>query len=116
MGLRKALDFISGAIHVFKAIERNGETCLADANAPIRRLGASEFPEYFVDATEAAKFLGLNHRTLMKMAREGSVPAHPIGDGARKLWRFLLSELDEWLRARINSACRPCSPNRRNAQ
>ena len=72
--------------------------------------------EYFVDAAEAAKFLGLNRRTLMKMAREGSVPAHPLGDGARKLWRFLLSELDEWLRGRINSARRLCSPNRRNAQ
>jgi excisionase family DNA binding protein len=65
--------------------------------------------EYFVDAAAAAKFLGLNRRTLMKMARDGVVPAHPLGEGARKMWRFLLSELDEWLRSRINSARRPCS-------
>lgn len=84
----------------------------------VKRTNSRAFQEreYFVDAAEAAKFLGLNHRTLMKMAREGHVPAHPLGDGARKLWRFLLSELDEWLRGRINSGRRPCSPNRRNAQ
>jgi excisionase family DNA binding protein len=77
---------------------------------------ASSVPrEYFVDATEAAAFLGINRRTLMKMAREGLLPAHPLGDGARRLWRFLLSELDEWLRGRVNSARRPCSPPRRKS-
>jgi hypothetical protein len=76
-----------------------------------------EAREYFVDAAEAAKFLRINPRTLMKMARDCEVPAHPLGDGPRKLWRFLLSELDEWLRGRINSARRPCSPkNRRDVR
>jgi len=59
--------------------------------------------EYFVDATEASRFLGLNRRTVLKMAREYVIPAHPLGEGARKQWRFLLSELDEWLRKRVNS-------------
>jgi excisionase family DNA binding protein len=72
--------------------------------------------EYYVDPAEAAGFLGLNRRTLMKMAREGVVPAHPLGDGARKLWRFLLSELDEWMRNRVNSVRRPCSPSRRDVR
>ena len=72
--------------------------------------------EYFVDAAEAAKFLGLNRRTVLKMARDGNIPAHPLGDGSRKLWRFLLSELDEWMRSRVNSARRPCSPKRRDIQ
>jgi excisionase family DNA binding protein len=72
--------------------------------------------EYFVDATEAARFLGLNRRTLLKMAREGVVPAHPLGEGARKMWRFLLSELDEWLRMRVHSGRRPCSPLRRDVR
>ena len=72
--------------------------------------------EYYVDATEGARFLGLNRRTLLKMARDGVVPAHPLGEGARKLWRFLVSELDEWLRNRVHSARRPCSPQRREVR
>src|SRR5437764_234656 len=101
---------------MLKEIQHQAVSSTKTTRLPEIRFSTALPREYFVDAAEAAKFLGLNHRTLMKMAREGSVPAHPIGDGARKLWRFLLSELDEWLRARINSACRPCSPNRRNAQ
>jgi excisionase family DNA binding protein len=73
-------------------------------------------PEYYEDAGEAAKFLRIQRRTLLKMARDGVIPAHPLGDGRRKLWRFLLSELDEWMRDRVNSARRPCSPNRRDMQ
>jgi excisionase family DNA binding protein len=72
--------------------------------------------EYYVDAGEAAKFLGVHHRTMLQMARDSVIPAHPLGDGKRKLWRFLLSELDEWMRGRINSCRRPCSPNRRDVQ
>ena len=64
--------------------------------------------EYFVDADEAARFLKINPRTLLQMARNGSVPAHPLGDGARKTWRFLLSELAEWLRRRVHSDRQPC--------
>jgi excisionase family DNA binding protein len=73
-------------------------------------------PEYYVDAGEAARFLGINRRTVLQMARDSLLPAHPLGDGRRKLWRFLLSELDEWMRGRVNSARRPCSPNRRDKQ
>lgn len=72
--------------------------------------------EYYVDAGEAAKFLGIHRRTALQMARDGIIPAHPLGDGRRRLWRFLLSELDEWMRGRINSGRRPCSPNRRDVQ
>lgn len=72
--------------------------------------------EYYVDASEAAKFLGVCRRSALKMARDGTIPAHPLGDGQRKIWRFLLSELDEWMRGRLNSAGRPCSPKRRIVQ
>jgi excisionase family DNA binding protein len=71
-------------------------------------------PEYYVDAGEAAKFLRLHRRTVLQMARTGVLPAHPLGEGTRKLWRFRLSELDEWMCGRLNSAGRPCSPIRRN--
>jgi excisionase family DNA binding protein len=82
------------------------------AAAPISRL----IPEYYVDAGEAAKFLRICRRAALQMAREGVIPAHPLGNGKRKQWRFLLSELDEWMRGRVNSGRRPCSANRRNSQ
>jgi hypothetical protein len=33
-------------------------------------------------------------------AREGSLPAHPVGTD-RKRWHFYLSELDNWLRSQV---------------
>ena len=64
--------------------------------------------EPYVSTEEAANFLRLNPRTVQRCAREGTIPAHPLGNGTRKTWRFLLSELDEWMRSRLNSSCRPC--------
>ena len=49
--------------------------------------------EAFVDADEAGKFLSLNRRRILELARAGKLPGHPIGDGARRVWRFRLSEL-----------------------
>jgi excisionase family DNA binding protein len=49
--------------------------------------------ERFVDADEAAKFLSLTRRRILDLARAKKLPGHPIGDGARRLWRFRLSEL-----------------------
>jgi hypothetical protein len=49
--------------------------------------------EGFVDADEAGKFLSLNRRRVLELARAGKLPGHPIGDGARRVWRFRLSEL-----------------------
>jgi len=58
--------------------------------------------ERYVDAEEAARFVGMHPKTLERFARNGVVPGHPIGEGyRRKRWRFLLSELDVWLRARM---------------
>jgi hypothetical protein len=49
--------------------------------------------EGFVDADEAGNFLSLNRRRILELARSGKLPGHPIGDGARRIWRFRLSEL-----------------------
>jgi hypothetical protein len=49
--------------------------------------------EGFVDADEAGKFLSLNRRRVLELARAGKLPGHPIGDGARRVWRFRLSEI-----------------------
>jgi len=49
--------------------------------------------EPFVDADRAAEFLVITRRHLLEMARAGHIPAHPIGSGKRKTWRFRLSEI-----------------------
>jgi hypothetical protein len=55
--------------------------------------------EYFVAPEEAANFIKVSERRLKEMARSGRVPAHPVDPTAeRKEWRFLLSELSDWMR------------------
>ncbi|WP_144312410.1 helix-turn-helix domain-containing protein [Terriglobus saanensis] len=44
---------------------------------------------YLLDAHEAAQILRMDRRTLVRWARLGQVPAHPMGEGKRKLWRFV---------------------------
>ena len=56
--------------------------------------------EHYVDASVAADFIGMKPRALLQLARTGAVPAYPLGDGPRKTWRFLLSDLSVWMRAR----------------
>ena len=51
--------------------------------------------ERFVGADEAAEFLCITRRRLLEMARAARIPAHAIGGGKRKTWRFRLSELAE---------------------
>ncbi len=51
--------------------------------------------EPFVDADKAAEFLVITRRRVLEMARAGEIPAHAIGEGKRKMWRFRLSELAE---------------------
>ena len=60
---------------------------------------AEEFK--FLTAEEAAAYLGgLNSRTLTRWAREGYIPAIPIGEGKRRLWRFVRTDLESWMLAR----------------
>ena len=49
--------------------------------------------EGFVDADEAGEFLSLTRRRVLDLARARKLPGHPIGDGARRVWRFRLSEI-----------------------
>jgi len=51
--------------------------------------------EPFVAAEVAAEFLCITRRRVLEMARSGEIPAHPIGQGKRKQWRFRLSELED---------------------
>ena len=52
-----------------------------------------EVLEGFVDADEAARFLSLKRRRVLDLARARKLPGHPIGEGARRVWRFRLSEI-----------------------
>jgi excisionase family DNA binding protein len=55
----------------------------------------------FLTAEEAAAYLGgLNSRTVTRWAREGYLPAYPIGEGKRRLWRFLETDLEQWMLSR----------------
>jgi hypothetical protein len=52
--------------------------------------------EHFVDAAVGGKFLSITRKYLLKLSRLGLVPAHPIGIGSRRQWRYRISELSEW--------------------
>jgi excisionase family DNA binding protein len=75
---------------------------------PLIAAGTSKFTHAFeplVGCGEAAKLLGNIHvKTLQRYARRGDIPGYQIGGH----WYFRASELDSWLRSRINSSCHPC--------
>jgi hypothetical protein len=67
--------------------------------------------EPFVDAVEAGKFLHLRPRRVLELARHGDLPAYPLGDGVRRVWRFRLSELTSAIRSRaVNSVRQSPTP------
>ena len=51
---------------------------------------------------EAAEYLRLEKRLVTDWARKGYIPAHPLGEGRRKIWRFLEHELVDWLNTQTN--------------
>ena len=55
-----------------------------------------------LDSKEAARILKMDSRTLVCWARRGYVPAHPLGEGKRRIWRFFESELVEWVKRQQN--------------
>ena len=52
----------------------------AAASRETAALALRRFPEYYVDAGEGAKFLGIHRRTVLQMARDSVLPAHPLGE------------------------------------
>lgn len=65
------------------------------AQTPSTKAGTNALvvPELFVGAEEAGRFLSLRPRRVLDLARKGIIPAYPLGEGLRKVWRFRLSEL-----------------------
>jgi len=86
--------------------QRTSLTVLEDMNMkiePATALPLAVIPEPYIDPQEAARFLSISAKTLTRFARQGLVPAHAIGDGARRRWRFLKSELDTWMHGGLHS-------------
>jgi hypothetical protein len=71
--------------------------------------------EPYVNAASAAEHLSISAKKLLTMARAGQVPAHGIGYGQRKMWRFLLSELDLWMQSEVTSGKPPRSSSGENS-
>ena len=46
----------------------------------------------------------------MRLAREGGVPAYSFSEGSRRHWRFIISELDKWMKTKVNSSAHPVRP------
>jgi len=88
----------------------NSRTSLAEQQSPgTNNTNAKDRPspesrnnnsKYFLNAEEAAQVLRMDSRTLVRWARMGQVPAHPLGEGKRRLWRFVETELICWLEGR----------------
>jgi excisionase family DNA binding protein len=64
--------------------------------------------EPLIGSEAAAKLLGNIHvKTLQRYARRGTLPGYRVAGH----WYFRTTELDAWLRSRINSSCHPCRSN-----
>jgi excisionase family DNA binding protein len=64
--------------------------------------------EPLIGSEAAAKMLGDIHvKTLQRYARRGTLPGYRVAGH----WYFRATELDAWLRSRINSSCHPCRSN-----
>lgn len=59
--------------------------------------------EGYVSPEDAAEFLKISRLKVIRMARSGTLPAHPLGSGKRRQWRFKLSELDRHMQGGVNS-------------
>ncbi len=58
-----------------------------------------------LNTREAAAYVGLHYKTVVRMARKGEIPAHRSARGRRYVWEFYPAELDTWLRMATESRC-----------
>jgi len=63
------------------------------ATAP--ELETMQEQERWLSVEEIAAHLGMNRDTIYKWIERKQMPAHKLG----KLWKFKVSEVDEWIRA-----------------
>ena len=65
--------------------------------------GEPEFEPLLDDKQASALLGGIHVKTLQRLARTGKVPAYRVG----RFWRYRASELDSWLRSKVNSPRQP---------
>ncbi|GHV03979.1 helix-turn-helix domain-containing protein [Clostridia bacterium] len=53
----------------------------------------SEAPEKWVSLEDVAEHLGVTKETVRVWLKKSEMPAHRVG----RLWKFKLSEIDEWV-------------------
>jgi excisionase family DNA binding protein len=58
------------------------------------RAETEDQPRQWMDARDAAAYLGVHRDTVRKLAAEGAIPVHQDGPGSRLYFRR--AELDEW--------------------
>ena len=92
IGIGSVLDSCDRVEEVFMENSQDNEV------APSPR--AAGIPERFVDSETAAEFLSVRQKWILLMARQGELPAHPLGQGQRRIWRFRLSELSKAMEER----------------
>ena len=65
-----------------------------DGSQSLRKpvLSVDFIPERFLDTEEAAAIMKIHPKTLQKLARKGLVRGFHVG----KLWRFRVSEIEQW--------------------
>lgn len=71
-----------------------------DENSPSR--AADKRNRRVIAPLQAAELLGLDDKTITRWARKGYLPAHPMGEGKKKYWRFFEDEIFDWLNGQTN--------------
>lgn len=78
-------------------VPRRGHAASLPAAAPVRQ-------RRILTPLQVADLLGCDDKTITRWARQGYVPAHPIGVGKKKYWRFFEDEIMDWLNDQTNGA------------
>jgi Helix-turn-helix domain len=53
-------------------------------------------------SVQAAQLFACDDKTITRWARSSYLPAHPIGVGKKRYWRFFEDELIDWLKTQKN--------------
>ena len=74
---------------------------------PISSCGSEPSPQggrsrRILTPVHAAELFGCDDKTITRWARNGYLPAHPIGEGKKRYWRFFEDKLIDWLKAQKN--------------
>lgn len=65
----------------------------------------SQTPSPLISAPQLAEHLGVAPVTVLRLVQREGLPAHRVGTGtARRTYRFDITEVDAWLRARDSGA------------